>query len=225
MTLLPPSFLLFLALISAQASVSNGRNQSTSTTASAVATSTPPSPSGHIPARCSVLESPELLRVIFEYCQNNTLIQASLVNRLFEAASAPRIYRRVDLTVSGFHNGGRSTLSSCNGTPTPRQAKNISYAQALWIRAEDFNYDLSSCSFARVKVVECLHPHRDYNEHKRLAEQIARVMVKCPDLRPSTVVDRNSVTLPFADGDLSTADGTGNRSDLINRHTTRLVTT
>lgn len=131
----------------------------------------------------------------------------------------------MDLTVFGFHNDGRSSLSSCNGTPTPRQAKNISYAQALWIRAEDFNYDLSSCSFARVKVVECLHPHRDYNEHKRLAEQIARIMVKCPDLRPSTVVDLNSVTLPFADGDLFTADGTSNRSDLINRHTTRLVTT
>lgn len=45
-----------------------------------------------------MLESPELLRTIFDFCDMRTLVKISSVNQFFEAMSAPMIYRTVDLT-------------------------------------------------------------------------------------------------------------------------------
>jgi hypothetical protein len=49
-------------------------------------------------ARRRVLGSPELLDVIFSHCYASAMYRLSLVNRFFEDASAPRMYRCLYLT-------------------------------------------------------------------------------------------------------------------------------
>jgi hypothetical protein len=79
----------------------------------------------------------------------------SAVNRLLEAASAPRIYRAVDLSSPDPEIPERKLpLSSCHGTPTARQIKNLSHARAIYMLSDEIEYDLTSCSFARVEVVQ-----------------------------------------------------------------------
>lgn len=185
----------------------------------------------------TVLESPELLRSIFDYCNMETLIRLNLVNRSFKAASAPKIYRNVDLTMDD-----RSTLTTCRGTPTSRQIRNISYARAAWIEFEMIHHDLSPCSVAGVEVLEFRAPvyltedglfdgyGNDDDDDADLvyrSHQIARNLAKCPDVNSSTVVDDKLLTAPIKPGDSMRGiapEGITDHLNLINNHTTRLVT-
>lgn len=56
-----------------------------------------------LPARRSVLESPEIMGLVLEYCNGETLRQMSMVNRFFDAASAQKLYRKVNLDASGWY--------------------------------------------------------------------------------------------------------------------------
>lgn len=52
----------------------------------------------YLSARRGVLEDPELLEIIFDYCDTTTLVQISLVDRFFEAITAPIIYGKENLS-------------------------------------------------------------------------------------------------------------------------------
>lgn len=59
------------------------------------------------------------------------------------------------------------------------------------------------------------------------SQQIARNLARCPDLNPSTVVDDKLLTAPIKPGDSMSGIAPGGITDypnLINTHTTRLVT-
>jgi hypothetical protein len=114
------------------------------------------------------------------------------------------IYRTVDLTdhysygmygrILDISSGGEET------TPSPRQIKNMSYARALGIQAQQSTDDLSSCSFAGVEILFLEGPttYFDQASHPLLAELAARSISRCPDLANSTIVDREGVTLGVA---------------------------
>jgi hypothetical protein len=203
-----------------------------------------------------VLESPELLEIIFDYCDMTTLVQISLVDRFFEATTAPIIYGKVNLSHPQLYVKQTSwdtlfprpmsacwqiktTLSSCDGTLTSRQVRNMSYARNLQIRPEKIPYDLSSCSFARVQVLEILpghqrgtyspytYSHERYAENMRWAGLVANAMAEIPDLRPSTVIDETGVTFPVEQGDRiagTDLEAVKGSSNTPNHHTIRLVT-
>lgn len=119
-----------------------------------------------MPARRSVFEIPEILDMVFDYCNEETLRQISLVNRFFDAALAPKRYRKIHLSASGWHlDDGTDVIHEIYeiaglllGTPTPRQAEFFSHTRVLCIAPEIWpvvtNYDLSECSFAGVQIVE-----------------------------------------------------------------------
>jgi hypothetical protein len=154
----------------------------------------------------TVLESSDLLDVLFEHCDATTLVQLSSVNRLFEAASAPIIYRNVDLSVTGRRFDGRTTLSSSDGSPTHRQIDHLFHARAMYLLPEEIHYDLSWCYFAGVEVVEVAldeaalstqidSDEEQFEQEMRLADLVAVNMAKCPELRPSTVIDCLAFTI------------------------------
>lgn len=101
-----------------------------------------------------VLASPELVDVIFRHCARSDVVRLSLVNRFLEAASAPRMHRKVTLGASGWSYDHSFWSCFDHMTPNTRHNKYISYARALYLESEPIDYDLSSYSFARVEVVE-----------------------------------------------------------------------
>lgn len=151
-----------------------------------------------------MLESPELLQTIFDFCDMRTLVKISSVNRFFEAKSAPMIYRTVDLTDHYSYGMYGRTLDISSGgeetTPSPRQIKNMSYARALGIQAQHSTHNLSSCSFAGVEILFLEGPTTYFDQATQplLAELATRSISKCPDLTNSTIVDREGVTLGVA---------------------------
>lgn len=111
----------------------------------------PTQQSGGASATHNALETPDLLEVVFDHCDAETLRRISTANPRLEAATAPRMYRKVTLSASGWWSNG---LPTPNSTPTSQQIKYLSHARALSIHPEPITYDLSSCSFAGVEVVE-----------------------------------------------------------------------
>jgi hypothetical protein len=93
----------------------------------------------YLSARRGVLESPELLEIIFDYCDMTTLVQISLVDRFFEATTAPIIYGKVNLSHPQLYDSSwdamlharpnsacwqiKTTLPTCDGTLTSRQVR------------------------------------------------------------------------------------------------------
>lgn len=170
-------------------------------------------------ARRRVLQSPELLDLIFGLCEPEAVVQMSLVNRFYESTSAPRIYRQVVMCPSFWYcydNYPRSKRD-CNGTPTRQQSKYLTYTRALIIEAEKITYDLSECSFAGVEIVEHkTYPdylkeydnvggtarEDKYDDDKTLAQVIGKNMSKLCDIRPSIVVDEEGATIPFKPAEL-----------------------
>jgi hypothetical protein len=207
-----------------------------------------------MPARRSVLESPEIMGLVLEYCNGETLRQISMVNRFFDAASAQKLYRKVNLDASGWYlKDGRNRVN--HGTSTPRQAEYLSHARAFVIAPEIYpeatNYDLSACSFTRVQAVD-LDPllvrysdmdaafyydedsdHEDeyeetrYEENQKLLEVIAKFMARIPDLRPSTVLDVSGLSLPAArlNPTMRPPSVSEGGSNITRPHVTRLVST
>lgn len=185
-----------------------------------------------------VLGSPELLDVVFSHCYASAMYRLSLVNRFFEDASAPRMYRCLYLNHFGWMGFGTGTN---NRAPTPRQIKYLSSTRALLMTYTELVCDVSSCSFAGVEVVGIdfpigvstapgydsdTDPETIFNDEKMEAKQVAVNMAKCPNLRPSTIVDEWGITIPVNRAGVMVVPPTEDEvsSDSVNHHATRLVT-
>lgn len=188
-------------------------------------------------ARRRVLGSPELLDVIFSHCDASAMYRLSFVNRFFEDASAPRMYRCLYLNHFGWMGFG---TRNNNRAPTPRQIKYLSSTRALLMTYTELVCDVSSCSFAGVEVVGIdfpigvgtapgydsdTDPETIFNDEKMEAKQVAVNMAKCPNLRPSTIVDEWGITIPVNRAGLMVVPPTEDEvsSDSVNHHATRLV--
>jgi hypothetical protein len=179
-----------------------------------------------------VLENPDVLGCIFDYCDMKDLDQISLVDRFFEAASASRMYRRVVMNAESWRCAD-STLR--NGTPTPRQIGYLAYARGLHISGEQnqrVSYDLSSCSFAGVKLVQLYPPStaptgtvETDNQDRENDQNLAEMLNTTPGFSPDTVVDMFSMTLRSNYGRLSDRPPRDKeRPGTLSHSATRLVT-